>query len=190
VSVCLCVCVSVCLCVCVCVSVCLCVCVSVCLCVCVSVCLCVCVSVCLCVCVSVCLCVCVSVCLCDRSICSCRVAIRRNERCSAIKEPKKVVDRPAVPVKPPEMPQIPAPDILRPQKPFMEVLVQKMIDTGDDVMQHASRAFKGVAEEDVTAGNLNQGPTGIGQYVSNKPIILVLGYGWAAHSFSKVPPTS
>eukprot|EP00892_Ulva_mutabilis_P004213 jgi/Ulvmu1/2163/UM013_0006.1 len=50
---------------------------------------------------------------------------------------------------------------------------------------HASRAFTGHAMQTPTAGGLRQGDD-MDEYVSNKPVVLVLGFGWAAHSLSKV----
>lgn len=82
---------------------------------------------------------------------------------------------------PPTLPPIPPPR----QKLFAEVLGQKLLDTGDDIFMHASRAFRGHAMEEPTAGGLRNGED-MSVYVSNKPIVLILGFGWAAHSLSKV----
>lgn len=81
---------------------------------------------------------------------------------------------------PPKLPEIPAPV----QKPFVQVLGQKLLDTGDDILMHATRAFQGHAMETATIGGLKK-VDGMDVYVSNKPIILVLGFGWAAHSLAK-----
>ena len=81
----------------------------------------------------------------------------------------------------PKLPPIPPPK----QKPFVEVLGQKLLDTGDDVFMHASRAFRGHVMETPTAGGFQHGE-GVDVYTSNKPIVLVLGFGWASHSLAKV----
>lgn len=84
---------------------------------------------------------------------------------------------------PPKLPEIPAPT----QKPFVQVLGQKLLDTGDDVLMHATRAFQGHEMETATVGGLKK-VDGMDVYVSNKPIVLVLGFGWAAHSLAKACP--
>jgi hypothetical protein len=66
---------------------------------------------------------------------------------------------------------------------MVQVLAQKLMDTGDDVMLHARRLL---VKHEPSRGRLEKQADGTRLYVSNKPVILVLGYGWASHAFSKV----
>lgn len=82
---------------------------------------------------------------------------------------------------PPTPPKIPAPK----QKAFVQVFGQKLLDTGDDILMHASRAFQGHEVQAATDRGLRK-IDGEDVYVSSKPIVLVLGFGWGAHSLAKV----
>ena len=86
-------------------------------------------------------------------------------------------------------PEPPIPDPIRPpqkqKSSFSGVLGHKLMDTGDDILMHLSRWKKADSMEQ-TDGSFIKGDDGMDTFVSNKPIILVLGFGWAAHSLSKV----
>lgn len=103
-------------------------------------------------------------------------SLRQPTRCSVSKPPEEPpptapanipgsVNRPAKKELPPRPPTPPAPNLL-------EVLGERTLDTVDDVYLHYSRYFRAAIPESPT-------PTG-------KPRIVILGSGWAAHSFVKV----
>jgi hypothetical protein len=110
--------------------------------------------------------------------------VRRSVACQAIKPPKKK-DKETFHM--PGKSTDPArPGVVAPQesKPFLQVLTSKLFDTGDDIMMHASRAFRKGTDLETQSG-LQKSEDGVDTYVSNKPVVLVLGFGWAAHSMSK-----
>ena len=72
-----------------------------------------------------------------------------------------------------------------PKKAVPLVLAQKLLDTGDDVLMHLKRSWMPTPEVLRTSDNLKN-VDGRLIYTSERPVILVLGSGWAAHSFMKV----
>eukprot|EP00171_Calliarthron_tuberculosum_P016882 IDg16882t1 len=101
--------------------------------------------------------------------------LRHPTRCSVSKPPEEPpptapTSLPEKEKKPTKQESLPPPPL--PQSPnLFEVLGERTLDTIDDVYLHYSRMFR-VAVSDATR------PTG-------KPRIVLLGSGWAAHSFIK-----
>jgi hypothetical protein len=92
----------------------------------------------------------------------------------------------------PKPDRVPPPTIPDPVQPpqkkkssFAGVLSHKLMDTGDDILMHFARWGRSDAQ-DRTDGSFVKGTNGMDRFVANKPVILVLGFGWAAHSLSKV----
>ena len=60
-----------------------------------------------------------------------------------------------------------------------------MMDTGDDILMHLARWGRADSMQP-NGGSFVRGDNGMDTFLSEKPVILVLGFGWAAHSLSKV----
>jgi hypothetical protein len=105
----------------------------------------------------------------------------------AIQEPEQM-PKPRKPETLPRKPEPKEPSHFpdRRKKLFIEVFLQKLVDTLDDVATIGSRTFRGQGSGKPTVGGLQKGDNGFDVYVSNKPVVLVLGFGWAAHAMSKV----
>lgn len=106
--------------------------------------------------------------------------------------PNDTVQSPPTPTEDPPgtpLPTPPPPDPVRPppkkQSSFSGVLAHKIMDTGDDILMHLTRWGHSDSIERAD-GWFVKGEDGMDTFVSTKPIILVLGFGWATHSLSKV----
>lgn len=90
---------------------------------------------------------------------------------------------------PPTPPEPPLPDPVRPpqkkKSDFAGVFGHKMMDTGDDILMHLARWGRADSMQP-NGGSFVRGDNGMDTFLSEKPVILVLGFGWAAHSLSKV----
>lgn len=68
----------------------------------------------------------------------------------------------------------------------MQTLGQRLVDSGDDIGLHLKRYF---SKHELVDGRLEHGPDGTYVYTSNKPVILVLGFGCRA-AFCRVANAS
>lgn len=105
---------------------------------------------------------------------------------SQIKTPE-----PTVPAAPPTKQPGPEPGPPPPPPPqinersFAAVLFTKLLDTGDDVLMHAQRWYSGAHPQDPGDDRLRR-VDGRLSYQSDRPVILILGSGWASHACTKV----
>jgi hypothetical protein len=95
---------------------------------------------------------------------------------SIIEQPKTGQTRPQrSPDEPPVKPAWPE------KRPFLPVLLDKTLDTVEDVALHARRSLLPLPTRERLQKLLVPGARGRLRFQAKKPIILVLGSGWGAH---------